>query len=153
MDRADTAIIVALQQDSSRSIAQLAELAGVSPSACHRRIRALEESGVIGGYRAEVDARRLGLKLQAFVEITLTGQNREAMDRFEAAVADFDDILECHLMSGNADYLLRVAAADLDQFDHIHRDCLSRLPGVSAMRSSFSIRQIKRWTGFPVPIG
>ena len=153
MDRADTAIIVALQQDSSRSIAQLAELAGVSPSACHRRIRALEESGVITGYRAQVDARRLGLKLQAFVEITLTGQNREAMDRFEAAVTDFDDILECHLMSGNADYLLRVAAADLDQFDHIHRECLSRLPGVSSMRSSFSIRPIKRWTGFPVPKG
>lgn len=153
MDRADTAIINALQQDSSRSIAQLAELAGVSPSACHRRIRALEDSGVITGYRAQVDARRLGLKLQAFVEITLTGQNREAMDRFEAAVADFDDILECHLMSGNADYLLRVAAADLDQFDHIHRECLSRLPGVSAMRSSFSIRPIKRWTGYPVPKG
>ncbi len=153
MDRADTAIIVALQQDSSRSIAQLAELAGVSASACHRRIRTLEESGVITGYRAQVDARRLGLKLQAFVEITLTGQNREAMDRFEAAVADFDDILECHLMSGNADYLLRVAAADLDQFDHIHRECLSRLPGVSSMRSSFSIRPIKRWTGYPVPKG
>ena len=153
MDRADTAIIVALQQDSSRSIAQLAELAGVSASACHRRIRALEESGVITGYQAQVDARRLGLKLQAFVEITLTGQNREAMDRFEAAVAGFDDILECHLMSGNADYLLRVAAADLDQFDHIHRDCLSRLPGVASMRSSFSIRQIKRWTSFPVPKG
>lgn len=153
MDRADTAIIVALQQDSSRSIAQLAELAGVSPSACHRRIRALEESGVVTGYRAQVDARRLGLKLQAFVEITLTGQNREAMDRFEAAVTDFDDILECHLMSGNADYLLRVAAADLDQFDHIHRDCLARLPGVASMRSSFSIRPIKRWTGYPVPKG
>ncbi len=153
MDRADTAIIVALQQDSSRSIAQLAELAGVSPSACHRRIRALEESGVVTGYRAQVDARRLGLKLQAFVEITLTGQNREAMDRFEAAVAEFDDILECHLMSGNADYLLRVAAADLDQFDHIHRDCLARLPGVASMRSSFSIRPIKRWTGYPVPKG
>ena len=153
MDRANTAIIVALQQDSSRSIAQLAELAGVSPSACHRRIRALEESGVVTGYRAQVDARRLGLKLQAFVEITLTGQNREAMDRFEAAVTDFDDILECHLMSGNADYLLRVAAADLDQFDHIHRDCLARLPGVASMRSSFSIRPIKRWTGYPVPKG
>ena len=151
MDRADTAIIVALQQDSARSIAQLADLAGVSPSACHRRIRALEEGGMITGYRAQVDARRLGLKLQAFVEITLTGQNREAMDRFEAAVADFDDILECHLMSGNADYLLRVAALDLDQFDHIHRECLSRLPGVSSMRSSFSIRPIKRWTGYPVP--
>ncbi len=153
MDRADTAIIVALQQDSSRSIAQLAELAGVSASACHRRIRALEGAGVITGYRAQVDARLLGLKLQAFVEITLTGQNREAMDRFEEAVANFDDILECHLMSGNADYLLRVAAADLDQFDHIHRECLSRLPGVSSMRSSFSIRPIKRWTGYPVPKG
>ncbi len=153
MDRADTAIIAALQQDSSRSIAQLAELAGVSPSACHRRIRALEEGGIITGYRAQVDARLLGLKLQAFVEITLTGQNREAMDRFEAAVGGFDDILECHLMSGNADYLLLVAAADLDQFDHIHRECLSRLPGVSSMRSSFSIRPIKRWAGYPVPRG
>ncbi len=153
IDRADTAILVALQQDSSRSIAQLADLAGVSASACHRRIRALEEGGIITGYRAQVDARLLGLKLQAFVEITLTGQNREAMDRFEAAVGGFDDILECHLMSGNADYLLLVAAADLDQFDHIHRECLSRLPGVSSMRSSFSIRPIKRWAGYPVPRG
>ncbi len=151
IDRADTAILVALQQDSSRSIAQLAELAGVSPSACHRRIRALEEGGIITGYRAQVDARRLGLKLQAFVEITLTSQSREAMDQFEAAVAQFDDILECHLMSGNADYVLRVAAVDLDQYDHVHRECLSRLPGVSAIRSSFSIRQIKRWSGYPVP--
>lgn len=150
MDRADVALLEALQDDSSRSIAQLAELVGVSPSACHRRIKALEESGIISGYAAQVDNRRLGLKLQAFVEITLTSQSREAMSRFEAAVGDFDDILECHLMSGQTDYLLRVAARDLDQYDKIHRDCLAALPGVASMNSAFAIRCIKRWQGFPV---
>lgn len=153
MDRADVALLEALQADSSRSVAQLAELAGVSASACHRRIKALEAAGIIAGYAAQVDSRRLGLNLQAFVEITLTSQSREAMDRFEAVVGDFDDILECYLMSGNADYLLRVAAADLDQYDRIHRDCLARLPGVSSMRSAFAIRRIKRWQGYPVPRG
>lgn len=150
MDRADIKILEALQQDSTRSIAQLAQLAALSSSACHRRIRALEESGIIAGYGARLDPRRLGLSLFVFVEITLTSQSREAMDRFEEAVRDFDDILDCNLMSGNADYLLRVAAADLAQYDAIHRDCLARLPGVSAMRSSFSIRNIKSWRGYPI---
>lgn len=111
----------------------------------------MEESGVIGGYAARVDPRRLGLAVEVFVEITLTSQSREVMDRFERAVGDFDDILECHLMSGSADYLLRIAAVDLEQYDSIHRDCLARLPGVSAMRSSFSLRRIKRLAGYPVP--
>ncbi|MBA4162554.1 MAG: AsnC family transcriptional regulator [Novosphingobium sp.] len=150
MDRNDVLILEALQKDSSRSIAELAELAGVSPSACHRRIKALEASGVITGYGAQVDPQKLGLKMQAFVEITLTSQSREAMDRFERAVADFDEILDCHLMAGHADYLLRVAARDLDQYDRIHRDCLAALPGVSSMRSAFAIRRIKRWSGYPV---
>lgn len=153
VDRADVAILEALQDDSSQSVAQLAHHAGVSASACHRRIKALEAAGIITGYAAQVDSGRLGLKLQAFVEITLTSQSREAMDRFETAVGDFDDILECHLMSGQADYLLRVAATDLEQYDRIHRDCLARLPGVSSMRSAFAIRRIKRWQGYPVPRG
>ena len=150
MDRNDILILEALQQDSTRSIADLAEIAGVSSSACHRRIKALEASGVITGYAAQIDPHQLGLKLQAFVEITLTSQSREAMDRFERAVADFDEILDCHLMAGHADYLLRVAARDLDQYDRIHRDCLAALPGVSSMRSAFAIRRIKRWQGYPV---
>ena len=150
MDRNDTLILEALQQDSSRSIAELAEIAGVSPSACHRRIKSLEAAGVIAGYAAQLDPHRLGLKLQAFVEITLTSQSRDAMDRFEQAVGDFEDILECHLKSGSADYILRIATPDLEQFDQIHRNCLSRLPGVSAMRSSFAIRTIKRWRGYPL---
>jgi DNA-binding Lrp family transcriptional regulator len=153
MDRADAALLQALQADSSRPLADLAEQVGLSPSACHRRVRALEERGLIAGYMARLDPRRLGLMVEVFVEITLTSQSREAMDRFEEAVTSFDDILECHLMSGQADYLLRVAAEDLDHYDRIHRQCLARLPGVSAMHSSFAIRRIKRMAGYPVPRG
>lgn len=151
MDRTDARLLAALQTDSTQSIAQLAEQCALSTSACHRRIRALEQAGLIEGYGARLDPGKLGLSLIAFVEITLTSQSREAMDRFEEAVDDFGDILECHLMSGNADYLLRVAAIDLAHYDTIHRDCLARLPGVSSMRSSFAIRSIKSGRGYPVP--
>lgn len=150
MDRADLALLEAVQADSSRSVADLAEKIALSPSACHRRIKALEQAQVIAGYGARLDPRKLGLTVEVFVEITLISQSRETMDRFEQAVDDFDDILECHLMSGTADYLLRVAARDLEQYDRIHRDCLARLPGVSSMRSSFSLRRIKQMTGYPV---
>lgn len=150
MDRADRKLLEALQEDSTRSLAELADLAALSSSACHRRVRALEQAGIITGYGARLDPARLGLSLVVSVEITLISQSSEAMAAFEAAVQDFDDILDCHLMSGAGDYLLRVAARDLEQFDRIHRECLSRLPGVSSMRSSFQIRSIKRWTGYPV---
>ena len=148
MDRFDIAIIEALQTDSQPSMGELSEVIGLSPSACHRRIKALEDSGVITGYAARLDPAALGLDLLAFVEISLTSQSREAMDRFETAVADFPEILECHLMAGHADYMLRVAAADLKGFDAIHRDCLARLPGVSAIRTSFAIRRIRDWRGY-----
>lgn len=150
MTPADAALLRAVQEDSSRSIADLSERVGLSQSACHRRLRMLEAQGLIEGYTARLDPARLGLDLHAFVEISLESQSHEAMDRFEQAVARFDDILECHLMSGSADYLLRVAAANLADYDRIHRNCLARLPGVSAMRSSFSIRRIKAWAGYPV---
>jgi DNA-binding Lrp family transcriptional regulator len=150
MDRSDLAILSAVQRDSHQSIVQLADQAALSSSACHRRLRALEQEGVIVGYSARLDPRKLGFGLQVFVEISLTSQSQDVMARFEQAVGGFDDILECHLMSGTADYILRVAAVDMDHFDAIHRSCLSRLPGVSAMRSSFSIRQIKEWAGYPL---
>lgn len=150
MDRADLALLEAVQADSSLSVAELAEKVALSPSACHRRIKALEHAQVIAGYGARLDPRKLGLTVEVFVEITLVSQSREAMDTFEQAVSDFDDILECHLMSGTADYLLRVAARDLEQYDRIHRDCLARLPGVASMRSSFSLRRIKQMIGYPV---
>ncbi len=150
MDRFDIALLAALQADSRQSMVDLGQKIGLSSSACHRRIRVLEEAGMICGYAARIDPARLGLGLQAFVEISLTSQSQHAMNRFEAAVADFPDILECHLMAGQADYLLRVAATDLQGFDAIHRDCLARLPGVSAIRTSFAIRHIREWRGYHV---
>ncbi|WP_144097428.1 Lrp/AsnC family transcriptional regulator [Croceicoccus sediminis] len=149
MDSIDRALLRALQENSSRSIADLAEIVGASSSSCHRRIKSLEAAGIITGYSALLDPQRLGLKLHAFVEISLESQSRTSMERFEAAVAGFDDILECHLTSGNADYIVRIAAHDLEHFDRIHRGCLSLLPGVSSMRSSFAIRTIKRGKGYP----
>lgn len=151
MDRTDRALLKALQTDSSGSIADLAVRVNLSSSACHRRIKALEEAGLIAGYSARLDARKLGLPVTVFVDITLISQSREAMERFERAVGDFDDILECHLLSGGADYQLRVVASGLDHFETIHRDCLARLPGVAAMKTSFSLRRIKRFEGYPVP--
>jgi DNA-binding Lrp family transcriptional regulator len=148
MDRFDIALLEALQADSRRSMAELGDHIGLSPSACHRRVRALEDAGLVAGYAARLDPDALGLTLQAFVEMSLTSQSRETMDRFEAAVGDFPEILECHLMAGQADYLLRVAAPDLKGFDAIHRDCLARLPGVSAIRTSFVIRRIRDWQGY-----
>lgn len=150
MDAADLRLLNLLQEDSSRSIADLAAAAGLSHSACHRRMRELEQRGVIVGYGARVDTSKLGLSLHARVEISLTGQSREVMERFEAAVQDYDEILQCHLMSGAADYILEVAARDIAHFDTIHRECLSRLPGVSSMRSSFSIRLIKGFRGYKI---
>lgn len=144
-------MLAALQADSSRSLAELADLVHLSSSACHRRIRSLEEQGLIAGYVARLDARRIGLPVEVFVEIALISQSSEAMDRFERAVRDFDDILECHLMSGGADYQLRIAATDLDHYEAIHRGCLSRLPGVSSMKTSFSLRRVKRFAGYSVP--
>lgn len=150
MTRADVALLEILQANANQSVAELALAAGMSTSACHRRMKTLEEQGYIAAFAARLNPDHLKLDLHIFVEISLTSQSEEAMGRFEAAVVRFDDILECHLMSGSADYILRVAATDLANFDRIHRTCLARLPGVSAMRTSFSIRRIKEWTGYPV---
>jgi len=148
MDRLDRRILSALQADSSASIAELAERIGLSPSACHRRMRALEEEGVIRGYAARLDPAKIGIGLNILIDITLVSQSSEAMERFERAVADFPDILECHLLSGTADYRLRTAARDMADYDRLHRETLARLPGVSTMHTSFVIRTVKAWNGY-----
>ena len=150
MDRATLILLDSLQKDCRRSIAELADEAGLSLSSCHRRLRSLEEKGYIEGYVARLAPQALGFDLHAFVEISLNSQSQESMDTFERAIARFDDILECYLMSGGADYMLRIAATSFGDFDRIHRNCLARLPGVSAMRTSFSIRRIKAWQGYPL---
>lgn len=148
MDRIDRKLLAALQADSHASLAQLAERVGLSSSACHRRMRALEEAGTITGYGARVDPARVGLNLHALIDITLESQSREAMERFEHAALGFPDILECYLISGTADYRLRIAALDMTDYDRLHRECLARLPGVSVMHTSFVIRPVKAWNGY-----
>lgn len=152
MDHTDARILRALQRDASRPVAELASEVGLSASACHRRVKLLEEAGIIAGYRARLDPAKLGLNIQVFVEITLSSQSQEALNAFEAAVGRFDEILECHLTTGEADYLLRVVARDMGDFDNVHRNCLARLPGVARMQTIFSLRAIRPWRGYPVEV-
>jgi len=150
IDAVDARILRALQQDSSRPVAELAARVGLSPSACHRRVKLLEQAGLIVGYAARLDRNALGLALEVLVEVRLTSPERGAMEAFEAAARDADDILECHLTSGRADYLLRVAARDMADFARIHRDCLARLPGVARIHPLFFLREVRAWSGYPV---
>lgn len=146
----DARILRALQRDSSRPVAELAAKVGLSPSACHRRVKLLEQAGLIAGYVARLEPRALGLPLEVLAEIRLASPGRAAMEAFEAAVAGFDDILECHLTSGRADYLLRLVARDMEDFARVHRDCLARLPGVARIEPLFLLRTVRAWRGYPV---
>ena len=129
---------------------ELSEVVHLSPSACHRRVQRLEEDGVIRDYVALLDARKLGRPTTVFVEITLSGQADEVLDAFEKAVSNIPDVLECHLMAGTADYLLKVVAKDTEDFAQIHRRHLARLPGVAQMHSSFALRTVFKTTALPV---
>ncbi len=150
MDDTDRKILLALQQDCRLSIAELGGLVNLSASACHRRVKQLEESGVIERYGARLNRRLLGYHIEFFVEVELMGQSLEILDLFETAVARMDEILECHLMAGSTDYLLRVVAADVEDFERIHRDQLTKLPNVSNIRSNLAIRTVRAWSGYPL---
>ncbi|ADZ69861.1 Lrp/AsnC family transcriptional regulator [Polymorphum gilvum] len=148
LDRIDKRILNLLQENGRIANADLAERVGLSQSACLRRVRALEEAGVIDRYVALLDQRRIGRRMDVFVEISLVGQSNEVLNAFEQAVGQSPEIMECYLMAGDADYLLRLTAEDPNDFERIHREHLARLPGVSRMKSSFAIRPIVRKTAF-----
>ncbi len=150
MDKTDLIILAELQRNAQRPIAELAQKAGLSPSSCHRRVKLLEEAGVILGYTATLDRAALGLANEFFVEVSLSAQTEEAFERFEKAVQRVPEIVECHLMSGQFDYLLRVAAADAADYERIHRSRISRLPGVQRIQSSLALRTVKGWAGYPI---
>ncbi|HHY03094.1 MAG TPA: Lrp/AsnC family transcriptional regulator [Paracoccus sp.] len=150
LDPTDRRILSVLQREGRISNADLAGRVNLSASACHRRVQRLEEAGLIAGYVALLDPRRLGRTTTVFVEITLSGQADELLDAFEKAVRTIPDVLECHLMAGTADYLLKVMAEDTDDFARIHRQHLSRLPGVAQMHSSFALRTVMLTTALPV---
>lgn len=150
LDPTDRRILETLQKDGRMSNQDLSERVNLSPSACHRRVQRLEEQGYIAGYVALLDPRRMGRLTTVFVEITLSGQADEVLDAFERAVARVPEVLECHLMAGSADYLLKVMARDTEDFARIHRKSLAALPGVRGMQSSFVLRTVRQTTALPV---
>jgi len=150
LDTTDQRLLAILQKRGRITNAELSEAANLSPSACHRRVQRLEAAGIIRDYVALVDPRKIGRPTTVFVEITLSGQADEVLDAIEQAVARIPDVLECHLMAGSADYLLKVVAADTDDFARIHRRFLARLPGVAQLQSSFALRTVRQTTALPV---
>jgi len=150
LDPTDRRILTVLQKQGRMSNADLAERINLSPSACHRRVQRLEDEGIIRNYVAMLDPRKLGLPSTVFVEITLAGQSDEVLEPFETAVARIPNVLECHLMAGTADYILKLVVEDTDDFARIHRQYLTRLPGVTRMQSSFALRTVFKTTALPV---
>lgn len=148
MNKVDVKILRLLQSDCRASISDIAEKVNLSTSACHRRIKLLEASGKIEAYCARLDAKSLGYQVIVYAEISLHSQTDESLNDFEKAVLDCPEILECHLMAGEADYLVKVAARGTEHFERIHRHSLSHLPGVSKVKSNFVLRTIQAWEGY-----
>ena len=151
LDRTDRAILHELQLDGRISNVKLAERVNLSESACLRRVKLLEEAGIIGGYAMLINQAAVGLSGNVFVEITLNRQRREDQDAFEASVARVPEVMECYLMSGDYDYLLRVVVADAGDYERIHHEQLTSLPGVARVRSSFALRAATKRTELPIP--
>lgn len=151
LDRTDLRLLALLQTQGRASNADLAVQINLSPSACLRRTQRLEAAGVIAGYGARLDARALGLGLQAFVRVQLAEHDSPAIDRFAAAVTSWDEVVACHALTGDMDYLLHVAVRDLDHFSRFLLDKLLAASGVSDVNSSFVLRTVKDAAGLPLP--
>ncbi|WP_435139999.1 Lrp/AsnC family transcriptional regulator [Pseudopelagicola sp. nBUS_19] len=150
LDQIDHRILRMLQKQGRISNSELSDKVNLSPSACHRRVHRLEVEGYIRDYVALLEPRKMNLPTTVFVEITLSGQADEVLDAFEKAVSRVPHVLECHLMAGTADYILKVVAEDTEDFARIHRQHLARLPGVAQMQSSFALRTVFKTTALPV---
>ena len=150
MDRFDIAILSRLQEGGRATNVELAEAVGLSPSPCLRRVRELERRGVIRQYAALLDAPAIGLGVSVFAQVSLERQVEPLLDAFEAHVRDRPEVVECYLMTGDHDYLLRIVVPDLEAYRSFVLDHLSRAPGVSSIRSSFALKQVKYSTALPL---
>jgi Lrp/AsnC family leucine-responsive transcriptional regulator len=150
IDPIDLRILRVLQQDARLSNVALAEQVGLSQSPCLRRVRMLEEAGVIRGYTASVDQTKVGLPVSVFVSIKLEKQREEELKRFEDAMRGCPEVLECYLMTGPRDYLLRVVARDLADYERFVKETLTRIDGVASIESSFALGQVKHTNALPI---
>ena len=150
MDKYDRQILALLQRDGRISNKQLAEKVSLSESSCLRRVRALEQAGAIDRYVALLSQNKVGLPGNVFVQIGLHREVESDLTAFEEAVRHIPEVMECYLMSGEFDYLLRVVVSDMADFERIHKETLTRLPGVARVNSSFGIRTVQRTTELPL---
>ena len=150
LDRTDRTILAELQKDGRLTNRELAEKVHLSESACLRRVRSLEEAGVIDRYAALVSQSKVGLPGNVFVSITLNRQEQADLAAFEEAVRRVPEVMECYLMTGQQDYLLRVVVTDPADFERLHSQHLTRLPGVARVQSSFALRTVRKSAELPV---
>ena len=150
LDRIDRALLKTLQAKGRISNSELAERVSLSESACLRRVRALEESGLIEGYTAIINQARLGCPVNVLVHITLDRQEERDLRKFEEAVKKIPEVMECYLMTGDYDYAIRVVTADTADFERLHSRHLTRLPGVARVHSSFTLRTVQKARELPI---
>ena len=150
LDAIDRKILENLQNNARMRNVELAEKVGLSPSPCLRRVGNMEETGVIRGYATLVDAEAVGLPVSVFVSVTLEKQIERALDKFEKEIRARPEVMECYLMTGDADYLLRVVTADLGAYERFLIEHLTRIPGVASIKSSFALKQVAYRTALPI---
>ena len=153
LDRTDAMLLAELQRAGRQTNAELAERVHLSASACLRRVQRLEREGVIAGYRAELDGERLGLGLQAFVRVHLARHDAASIAAFAARVNDWPEVVACHALTGEMDYLVQVSVGDLEHFSRFLLDKLLAQAGVADVNSSFVLRTVKAFRGLPLPAG
>ena len=152
LDAIDLRILAQLQQDGSLTNVELARRVHLSPSPCLARVKALEAGGVIDRYVALANAKALGLGLNVFINISLKSQAKEALADFEHRIAEHDEVMECYLMTGDSDYLIRVAVPDIAALERFILEQLTPIPGIEKIRSSFALKQVRYKTALPLPL-
>tara|TARA_A100000171_G_scaffold48049_1_gene54962 strand:- start:2348 stop:2827 length:480 start_codon:yes stop_codon:yes gene_type:complete len=151
LDSIDMKVLQALQANARLTNTELATRVNLSASPCLARVKALEEMGVISRYVTLLDPLQIGLNVSVFIEIRLEQQIEKSLERFENAIRDYPEVMECYLMTGDADYLLRVVVPDIQALERFIIDELSKIPGVSNIKSSFALKQVKYKTALPLP--
>jgi len=151
LDTIDIRILNELQNDSSHSNVELAKRVHLSPSPCLMRVKALKDKGVIRNYVALADPKILGLGLNVFISISLKEQSKESLAEFEKRISEHDEVMECYLMTGDSDYLIRVAVADMGALEKFILEQLTPIDGIEKIRSSFALKQVRYKTALPLP--
>ena len=153
LDAIDSKILDALQRDGRLSNVELARRVNLSPSPCLARVKALEQRGLISGYVALCDPLALGLSVNVFISVSLERQRKDALETFEQGIREYPEVMECYLMTGDSDYLLRVVVRDMQSLERFIVDHLARIPGVASIRSSFALKQVRYKTALPLGSG